>query len=170
VNSTTPAHRRHHMLQRLGTAVLLLAISWRPLQAQDSRPLQEQAAEDRLSPAEEELAYTAKSPGDRVAAFVKIADRKIGAARRFHKAGSFDAMALSLRGYSAAIQGAMVAVAWGEELGANMQRQQSVIRKTVHRHAGILNKLETASDSTPQPAILQVRAALASAEVARVPR
>ena len=47
-----------------------------------------------------------------------------------------------------------------------MQRQTAAIRKAMRRHAEILNKLESASSSASKPSILQVRAALASAEIA----
>jgi hypothetical protein len=126
-----------------------------------------ETVEDRLSSAEEELAYAAKSPTERVAAFLKIADRKMEAAKKLHKSRSSEDIALCLRGYSSALQGAITAVAWGEDLGTNMQRQTTAIRKAMRRHSDILNKLESASPSRPKTSILQVRAALASAEIAQ---
>lgn len=170
VNSTKPIRRLQCTLQRLGAVALLAALLCDSAPGQDPKPMQEQPTEDRLSPAEEESAYATKSPTDRVAAFLKIADRKMEIAKRLHKAGSFEEMALSLRGYSPALQGAVMAVAWGEDLGANMQRQEAAIRKAIRRHAEILNKLENALPPGPKPAILQVRAALASAEVAQALR
>ena len=166
MNSTKPIQRLECTFWRLGAVALLAAVFCDPVLGQDPKPVQGEPTEDRLSPAEEELAYAAKSPTDRVAVFLKIADRKMETAKRLHKAGSFEGMALSLRGYSSALQGAVMAVAWGEDLGANMQRQEAAIRKAIRRHADILNKLESASPPGPKPSILQVRAALASAELA----
>ena len=102
-----------------------------------------------------------------MAVFLKIADRKMEAAKKIRKTGSMDEIASCLRGYSAALQGAVTAVAWGEDLGTNMQSQTTAIRKAMRRHADILNKLESTSTSVLKPAILQVRAALASAETAQ---
>ena len=167
VNSTKAIRRLQGALRRLGTLALLAGVFSHPAPGQDLKPLEEEPAEDRLSTAEEEFAYATKSPTDRVAAFLKIADRKMEAAKRLRKAGSIEEMALSLRGYSSALQGAVMAVAWGGDLGANMQRQAAAIRKATRRHADILNKLESALPPGPKPAILQARAALASADVAQ---
>jgi hypothetical protein len=139
----------------------------RPVCGQDLKPLQGEPAEDRLSLAEEELAYAAKSPTERVAVFLKIADRKMEAAKKLRKTGSTEEIASCLRGYSSALQGAVTAIAWGEDLGTNMQRETAAIRKAMRRHADILNKLENTSTSGPRPAILQVRAALATAETSQ---
>jgi len=166
VNSTKPILRLQCTFWRQGAIALLAAVFCHPAQGQDPKPVQGEPTEDRLSPAEEEFAYATKSPTDRVAAFLKIADRKMETAKRLHKAGSFGGMSPSLRGYSSALQGAVMAVAWGEDLGANMQRQETAIRKAIRRHADILNKLESASPPGSRPSILQVRAALASTEVA----
>ncbi len=70
-----------------------------------SKPLEAESVEDRLSPAEEELAYAAKSPSERVAAFLKIADRKMEAAKKLHKSGSMEDIAQCLRGYSVSSSG-----------------------------------------------------------------
>ena len=170
VNSTKRIDRVQLKFHCLKIVALLVMVLSRSVTGQNPQPAQEQSIDDRLSPAEEEFAYAAKNPGNRVAAFLKIADRKMEAAKRFHKAGSPQEMALSLRGYTPALQGAVVAVAWGEDLGANMQRQEAAIRKTIRRHADILRKLEIALPPDSQPAILQVRAALANAEVAKALR
>ena len=138
-----------------------------PVLAENLEALQREPVEDRLSSAEEELAYAAKSPTERVTAFLKIANRKMEAAKKLQKAGAIEDLAVCLRGYSSALQGAVTAVAWGEDLGTNMQRQTTAIRKAMRRHADILNKLESASSSASKPSILQVRAALASAESAQ---
>jgi hypothetical protein len=167
VNSTKPIRRFRRALWNLGTLALLAVVVGRPVYGQDLKPLEGEPAEDRLSSAEEELAYAAKNPTERVAAFLKIADRKMEAAKKLHKSGSSEEIASCLRGYSSALQGAVTAVAWGEDLGTNMQRQTTAIRKAMRRHADILNKLEDSSTSVPQPTILQVRAALASAETAQ---
>jgi hypothetical protein len=167
VNSTKPIRHLQRVLFRFGALVLLTIVVAQPGQGQDLKPLEPEAVEDRLSFAEEELAYAAKSPTERVAAFLKIADRKMEAAKKLHKTRLSEDIALCLRGYSSALQGAITAVAWGEDLGINMQRQTSAIRKAMRRHADILNKLENASPSGSKPSILQVRAALASAEVAQ---
>ena len=164
MNSTRPIGRLQCAFQRLGAAALLVAMFCHSVPGQDPKPVQEQPIEDRLSAAEEEFAYAAKSPTGRVAAFLKIADRKMETAKRLQKAGSFEEMDSSLRGYSSALQGAVMAVAWGEDLGASMQREETTIRKAMRRHADILKKLETATPTRPQPAILQARAALARAE------
>jgi hypothetical protein len=164
VNSTKPILQC--MFQHMAVVALLAAVFCPPIPGQDRKLGQEQSSEDRLSPAEEEAAYATKNPTARVAAFLKIADRKMETARRLHKAGSFGDMALCLSGYPSALQGAIMAVAWGEDLGANMQRQEGAIRKAIRRHADILKKLESTSKPEPEPAILQARAALASAVVA----
>ena len=165
VNSTKPIRVQCTFRRQLAIVFLATAFCYPVLgQSLDSGP--EQTTEDRLSPAEEEFAYATKSPTGRVAAFLKIADRKMVTARRLHKGGSFEDMALSLRGYSSALQGAVMAMAWGADLGTNMQRQESAIRKAIRRHADILDKMESTLPSGPKPAILQARAALASAEVA----
>jgi hypothetical protein len=104
------------------------------------------------------VAYATKNPSDRVAAFLKIADRKMEAAKRLRKTGSIEDITMCLRGYSSALQGAVMAVTWGQDLGANMQRQEAAIRKAIRRHADILNRLESASPPGPKPSILQVRA------------
>ena len=62
----------------------------RPVYGQDLKPLEGEPAEDRLSLAEEELAYAAKSPTERVAVFLKIADRKMEAAKKLRKTGSIE--------------------------------------------------------------------------------
>jgi hypothetical protein len=158
----------HRALWDFGTfALLAVVMVGRPVYGQDLKPLEGEPAEDRLSLAEEELAYAAKSPAERVAVFLKIADRKMEAAKKLPKAGSMDDIASCLRGYSSALEGAVRAVAWGEDVGTNMQRQTAAIRKAMRRHADILNKLENTATSGPRPAILQVRAALASAETAQ---
>jgi len=166
VNSTKPV-RPQVGFRCLAAAVLMAVIFCDPINGEDPNPLQQQPTEDRLSPIEEEFAYTAKSPPERVSAFLKIADRKMDAAKRLYKAGLFQEMAASLRGYSSALQGAVMGVAWGEDLGANMQRQEAAIRKVLRRHADILNKLENTQPSGPKPSLLQARAALASAEIAQ---
>ena len=166
VNSTKPM-RLHRALQNFGTLALLAVVVGQPVRGQDLKPREGEPAEDRLSSVEEESAYAAKSPTERVAAFLKIADRKMEAAKKLHKSGPSEDIASCLRGYSSALQGAVTAVAWGEDLGTNMQRQTTAIRKAMRRHADILNKLDNASTSAPKPAILQVRAALASAETAQ---
>ena len=167
MNSTKPMQRLQCRSWRLGSVALLAVVFYHPLLGQQPKPLQQEPTEDRLSPAEEEFAYSTKSPADRVAAFLKIADRKMEAAKRLHKAASFEGIAQSLCGYSSAIQGASLAVAWGKDLGTNMQRQEAAIRKAIRRHADILNKLESASPPASKPSILQARAALAGAEVAQ---
>lgn len=166
VNSTKPIQRLQCTIWRLGPIALLVAVFCHPGLGQDPKPfVQGEPTEDRLSAAEEEFAYATKNPSDRVAAFLKIADRKMEAARRLRKTGSIEDIAMCLRGYSSALQGAVMAVTWGQDLGANMQRQEAAIRKAIRRHADILNKLESASPPGPKPSILQVRAALASAEL-----
>ena len=168
VNSTKPIRHSHRALWNLGTfALLAVVMLCQPVYGQDLKPLEGEPTEDRLSLAEEELAYAAKSPTERVAVFLKIADRKMEAAKKLRKAGSMEDIAACLRGYSSALQGAVTAVAWGEDLGTNMQRETAAIRKAMRRHADILNKLENTSTSVPRPAILQVRAALANAEIAQ---
>ena len=168
MNSTKPIRHCHRALRNFGTLVLLAVVMvGRPVYGQDLKPVEGEPAEDRLSVADEELAYAAKSPTERVATFLKIADRKMEAAKRLHKSGSIEEIASCLRGYSSALQGAVTAVAWGEDLGTNMQRQTTAIRKAMRRHADILNKLENASPSGPKASILQVRAALASAATAQ---
>ena len=168
LNSTKPIQRLQRTIWRLGPIALLAAVFCHLVLGQDPKPpVQGESTEDRLSPAEEEFAYATKSPSDRVAAFLKIADRKMEAAKRLRKTGSIEDIAVCLRGYSSALQGAVMAVAWGEDLGTNMQRQTTAIRKAMRRHADILNKLENASPSGPRTSILQVRAALASAETAQ---
>ncbi len=169
LNSTKPTLRTlrfQSSLWHLRTSVLLAFTICQPILAQTLEALEREPVEDRLSSAEEELAYAAKTPSERVAAFLKIADRKMEAAKKLHKAGSIEDLALCLRGYSSALQGAVTAVAWGEDTGTNMQRQTAAIRKAMRRHAEILNKLEGASSSASKSSILQVRAALASAEIA----
>ena len=166
VNSTKPIRHFHRALWNFGTLALLAVVMvGRPVCGQDLKPLEGEPAEDRLSLAEEELAYRAKSPTERVVVFLKIADRKMEAAKKIRKTGSMEDIASCLRGYSSALQGAVTAVAWGEDLGTNMQRQTTAIRKAMRRHAEILNKLESASPPGAKPSILQVRAALASAEL-----
>ena len=168
VNSTKPIGHFHRALWNFGTVALLAVVMvGRLVYGQDLKPLEGEPTEDRLSLAEEELAYRAKSPTERVAVFLKIADRKMEAAKKIRKTGSMEEIASCLRGYSSALQGAVTAVAWGEDVGTNMQSQTTAIRKAVRRHADILNKLESTSTSEPKPAILQVRAALASAETAQ---
>ena len=166
VNSTKPIQRLQCTIWRLGPIALLVAVFCHPSLGQDPKPpVQGEPTEDRLSRTEEEFAYATKNASDRVAAFLKIPDRKMEAAKRLRKTGSIEDIAVCLRGYSSALQGAVMAVAWGEDLGANMQRQEAAIRKAIRRHADILNKLESASPPGPKPSILQVRAALASAEL-----
>jgi hypothetical protein len=166
LNSTKPIQRLQRTIWRLGPIALLATVFCHLVLGQDPKPpVQGESTEDRLSPAEEGFAYATKSPSDRVAAFLKIADRKMEAAKRLRKTGSIEDIAVCLRGYSSALQGAVMAVAWGEDLGANMQRQEAAIRKAMRRHADILNKLESASPPGAKPSILQVRAALASAEL-----
>ena len=167
VNSTKPIRHFQRALWHLGALALLVVLVGQLLHGKDLNPLEAGPAEDRLSSAEEESAYAAKTPTERVAAFLKIANRKMEAAKKLHKSGSSEDIASCLRGYSSALQGAVTAVAWGEDLGTNMQRQTSAIRKAMRRHADILNKLENASPSGPTRSILQVRDALASAETAQ---
>ncbi|MSO22067.1 MAG: hypothetical protein EXQ58_02175 [Acidobacteria bacterium] len=167
VNSTNPIRRLHCSFLDLRAVALLAVAACHPVLGQDPKPVQEQTTEDRLSTAEEEFAYATKSPTGRVAAFLKIADPKMETAKRLHKGRSTEDMALSLRGYSSALQGAVVAVAWGQDLGANMQPQEAAIRKAIRRHADILSRLENALPPGAKPAILQARAALASAEVSQ---
>lgn len=162
MNSTKPI--LPFRFQRLGAMALLAAAFCHPTYGQDRELGPEPTSEDRLSLAEEEYAYATKNPTARVAAFLKIADRKMETAKRLHKAGAFEDMGRSLGGYSSALQGAIMAVAWGEDLGTNMQRQEGAIRKAIRRHADILKKLESTSKAEPKPAILQARAALTSAE------
>lgn len=162
MNSTKPILQ--FRFQHLAVITLLAAAFCHSISGQDHVLGQEPTSEDRLSLAEEEYAYATKNPTARVAAFLKIADRKMETAKRLHKAGLFEDMARSLGGYSSSLQGAIMAVAWGEDLGTNMQRQEGAIRKAIRRHADILKKLESASKPEPKPAILQARAALASAE------
>ena len=166
LNSTKPIRHFQGVLWHLGALALFAILMAQPVYGQDLKPLEAESVEDRLAPAEEELAYAAKSPSERVAAFLKIADRKMEGAKKLHKSGSMEDIAQYLRGYSAALQGAITAVAWGEDTGTNMQRQTAAIRKAIRRHAEILNKLEGASSSASKPSILQGRAALASAEIA----
>jgi hypothetical protein len=168
VNSTKPTRRFHRELWNFGTLALLAAVMvGRLVYGQDLKPVEVEPTEDRLSLAEEELAYAAKSPTERVAVFLKIADRKMEAAKKLRKTGSMEDIASCLRGYSSALQGAVMAVAWGEDVGTNMQGQTTAIRKAMRRHADILDKLENASPSCPKPSILQVRAALAGAATAQ---
>ena len=167
MNSTKPTVRFRSSRWHFGTVVFLAVTICQPVLAENLEALQREPVEDRLSSAEEELAYAAKSPTERVTAFLKIANRKMEAAKKLQKAGAIEDLAVCLRGYSSALQGAVTAVAWGEDLGTNMQRQTTAIRKAMRRHADILNKLESASSSASKPSILQVRAALASAESAQ---
>ena len=167
MNSTKPTRHFQSSYWHLGAVTLLAVTICQPVLAENLEALQREPVEDRLSSAEEELAYAAKSPTERVTAFLKIANRKMEAAKKLQKAGAIEDLAVCLRGYSSALQGAVTAVAWGEDLGTNMQRQTTAIRKAMRRHADILNKLESASSSASKPSILQVRAALASAESAQ---
>ena len=166
VNSTKPRPRDHRTFRRRGAIAILATLFCYVIASQDFKAAQDQSSEDHLSPAEEEFAYGTKNPTDRVAAFLKIADRKMETAKRFCKAGSLDEMKMSLSGYGSALQGALMAVAWGEDVGANMQRQETAIRKTIRRHSDILNKLESTLPTGSNPAISQARAAIASAVVA----
>ena len=103
--------------------------------------------EDRLSSQEEEYAYGAKSPSARVAAFLRIADKKIDLVRRAKKQNPPSSLADVLKGYLAALQGAALSVSWGKELGEDMKRQSESIAKLTRKHFIILGRLsETATD------------------------
>jgi hypothetical protein len=167
VNSTKPIRRFQRTPWHVGAVTFLVIVVSQSVYGENPKPLEEGLAQDRLSSAEEELAYAAKSPMERVSVFLKIADRKMEAAKKLHKSGSVEDITHCLQGYSSALQGAVTAVTWGEDLGTNMQRQTVAIRKAMRRHADILNKLENTSPGAPTPSILQVRAALASAESAQ---
>ena len=165
MNSTRPKLLPRRVLSTFGTLAILASFVCHPGAGQDLKSV-DGAVEDRLSLAEEEFAYATKNPTDRVAAFLKICDRKMEAARKLGKAGSSEDIARCLRGYGSALQGAVTAVSWGEDRGTNMQRQADAIRKVLRKHAAILKKLETAASPGQQASILQARAALANAEVA----
>ena len=165
MNSTKPTLTIQWQKRLLETVALLPFVFCHPAFSQEMEP--QRIRDDRLSSADEDFAYATKRPTDRVAAFLKIANRKIDAAKRIHKLGSFEDMTLSLCGYSSAIEGAFMAVAWGEDLGADMHRQEATIRKTIGRHRDILNKMQHPLPSESLPPILKAKPPLESAEVAR---
>ncbi|MBM3803783.1 MAG: hypothetical protein FJW26_15890 [Acidimicrobiia bacterium] len=171
MNSTQAMHRRLlFVLLHLGFLTFFAGARASSGEAQDITGAREPMTEDRLSPAEEEFAYAAKRPAQRVAAFLRIADRKVEAAKRLRGREAYAAMAQTLCGYRSALQGASVAVAWGRDLGMDMQRQEAAIRRVLQKHAAILNKLEDSMPPESKPAILQARNALASVEMGRAVR
>jgi hypothetical protein len=116
--------------------------------------------DDRLAPGEEELAYSAKSPAERVTAFLRIADRKLQAARKAVKQNPSADVASSLQGYLSAFEGAEMSVSWGQSLEMDMHRQVAAIGKTSRKHLLILAKLESAMVGPPRNLLLQVKEAL----------
>ncbi|MCI0622722.1 MAG: hypothetical protein L0387_13860 [Acidobacteria bacterium] len=158
-------NRGKDIIQRLLAVIALAAVFCSSARGDDPKPPGESLNDDRLSPSEEEFAYATKSPAERVAAFLKIADRKMETAKRLQKTGSFEAIVACLRGYSSALHGAVMAVSWGENLGSDMQRQTAAINKATRRHSAILKKLEGTATAGQEP-MHQIREALASTQLA----
>ncbi len=113
-----------------------------------------------LSLSEEDLAYTAKNPAQRVEVFLRIADRRVEAARKALKNSPDSDIESSLKGYLSAFQGAQMGVSWGQSLGMNMQRQATAISKATRRHLLILEKLESTASQEQRGPLLRIKQAL----------
>lgn len=145
---------------RMLLALVLLAISSTLIRGQQLLTSPSPNHDDRLSPPEEEHAYGTMNPSARVAAFLKIADRKIENARRLQKANPDTPLAEALKGYLAAVEGAIRGVSWGKDRGEDMRRQSDSVARTIGRHARELRRLGSTVETPDRPFLLQLRQAL----------
>lgn len=149
---------------RIGKRLLRLGLFWvltvSPLWGGDTPLPSPGMITDHLSPAEEELAYSAKSPAERVEVLLRIADRRVEATRKALRTNPSANVEASLKGYMSALDGAQMAVSWGQSLGMNMQRQLGAIGKTSRKHIIILGKLESTAASVQRSSLLRIKQAL----------
>ncbi len=113
--------------------------------------------DDTLPLTEEDFVYNTKTPTQRVAAFMKIADRKMEEARQLQKKNPGSDFLVPLQGYIQAFQGAWTGVSWGQSRGENMRRSIETIEKTARRHQTVLYKLQAGASSDQKQAIVQIQ-------------
>src|SRR5262245_38765326 len=77
-------HETLHRSRMRTLMILSMALLWElvPLAGWGRDVASSRMTDDRLFPSEEEQAYSAKTPAERVTAFLRIADRKLEAARK----------------------------------------------------------------------------------------
>ena len=116
--------------------------------------------DNRLTTAEEDYAYNAKTPCQRVKAFLKIADVKVESAKRALKKDASSDVSSFLRGYSVALEGAWMGVSWGQVKGTDMRESIHAIEKATQRHSETLQKLKANSSLTQRETLSQIRSAV----------
>ncbi len=133
-----------------GLALTGVSKSWAAIAEEDNK----------LTTAEEDYAYNAKTPCQRVKAFLKIADAKVESAKRALKKDASSEVSLFLRGYSVALEGAWMGVSWGQTKGTDMTESIHAIEKATQRHSETLQKLEVNSSLTQQETLSQIQNAV----------
>jgi len=112
--------------------------------------------EDRLTTAEENYAYSTKDPSQRVKAFLKVADTKVEQVRRDVRAGTPADISGSFKGYTTAIEGAWMAVSWGQARKADVTESIRAIHKTTKKHLETLQKLQATAANPHREALAQI--------------
>ncbi|PYV41777.1 MAG: hypothetical protein DMG06_16100 [Acidobacteria bacterium] len=130
-----------------GLALTGVSRSWAAMAEEDNK----------LTTAEEDYAYDAKTPHQRVKAFLRIADAKVESAKRARKRDPSSAISFFLRGYSIALEGAWMGVSWGQAQGTDMTESIRAIEKATRRHSETLRKLEANSSLTERETLSQIQ-------------
>ncbi len=149
-------------MNRVWLALVILLATGAASEPVDADEADFQAPQDmnRLTSMEENLAYSAKGPAERVSIFLNIANRKIESARKIIRSNSNNDLESSLRGYLPAMKGARMGVCWGQSIGLNMRPQQDRIDQMVRKHRIKLAELEKAATGEPRSEISRIRLAL----------
>jgi hypothetical protein len=114
------------------------------------------ADEDRLTTAEENFVYSTKDPSQRVKAFLKVADAKVDQVRKDVRAGTSADIAGSFRGYTTAIEGAWMAVSWGQARKADVTESVRAIHRATKKHLETLQKLQATAAIPHREALSQM--------------
>ena len=137
-----------------GLAITAVSRSWAEIAEEDNR----------LTIAEEDYAYNAKNPCQRVKAFLKIADIKVESVRKALRKDTSSDVSLLLRGYSTALEGAWMGVSWGRAKGTDMTESIHAIEKATQRHLTTLQKLEAHSRLSQQETLAQIQSAVTKSQ------
>lgn len=133
-----------------GLALTSVSASWAAIAEEDNK----------LTTAEEDYAYNANTPGQRVKAFLKIADAKVESAKRALKRDASPDVSVFLRGYSTALEGAWMGISWGQAKGTDMTESIHAIEKATRRHSRTLQTLEANSNLTQRETLCQIQSAV----------
>jgi hypothetical protein len=112
--------------------------------------------QDSLTVVEENYAYSAKAPSQRVKAFLRVAESKVQQVKTSVRKDSAADVAAAFSGYSTAIKGAWMGVSWGLALRTDMTDSIRAIQRSTQKHVDILRKLEATASPSQREALAQI--------------